>query len=175
MKKTLSTILLFALVAPMTAQARTETSATKRMVVEKYSGPRFGVSVLAGDPYQKALDKGLVPVFSQFGWQFETRFASSDRMAGLIEWVPLIGGLDQNVFIPSFSMLVGLRIKEGFEFGIGPNISITQVEDPSKWFNLVIAIGQTIDAGDFAFPIHLAVVPQKGGARTTLLFGFSWQ
>src|SRR4029078_1108015 len=61
---------------------------------------------------------------SQFGWQFEREFYS--KQAGptvLNEWVVLLGGLDQGTAIPSVSWLVGLRTKEGAEFGVGPNVT----------------------------------------------------
>jgi hypothetical protein len=61
---------------------------------------------------------------SQFGWQFERQFYSKQSgVTALNEWVFLLGGLDQNVAIPSLSWLVGLRTKEGAEFGVGPNVT----------------------------------------------------
>ena len=64
------------------------------------------------------------PTISQFGWQFEHEFYSKqDGPTVLNEWVFLLGGLDQGVAIPSLNWLVGLRTKEGTEFGIGPNIT----------------------------------------------------
>ncbi len=172
MKRILFTSMALLVLLPSIASARINRDGPK--LVDEYSGPRVGVTVLAGDMWHAAQDKGLTPVISQFGWQFETRFANSERITGLIEWVPLIGGLEQGKFIPSFSALVGLRIHQGFDIAVGPNIAITQTEDPAQWFGLVVAAGQTIKTRDFAFPIHVAVVPRKDGARVSLLMGFSW-
>ena len=64
------------------------------------------------------------PNISQFGWQFEKQFYTRDSgVAAVNEWVVLLGGLDQGVALPSVSWLVGLRTREGAEFGIGPNIT----------------------------------------------------
>ncbi len=172
MKKTIIIVLLT--LVPTIAHARLNNN-RRLHLVEKADGPRIGMTALAGNPYHEALSKDITPVFSQFGWQFETRFAANEDITGLIEWVPLIGGMEQGLFIPSFSALIGLRIRQGFDIAVGPNISITDPEDPSKWLSLVFAVGQTIKTKSFSFPIHLAVVPKKDGARISLLTGFSWR
>src|SRR4029078_6315174 len=82
------------------------------------------------------------------------------------EWVFLLGGLDQNVAIPSLSWMVGLRTKEGAEFGVGPNVTPAGVA-------LALAAGVTMRAGVLNVPMNFAVVPTRAGTRVTMLTGFT--
>ena len=90
------------------------------------SGPRFGVSLVKGDNADRLKERfDVKPIVTQFGWQFETRFLSTtDGFAGLSEWIPLVAGVEQGVFLPSLSWLIGFRSPKGNELGFGPNISL---------------------------------------------------
>ena len=83
----------------------------------------------------------------------------------LNEWVFLLGGLDQGVAIPSMNWLVGLRTREGAEFGIGPNVTPAGVA-------LAVAAGVTFRAGVINVPMTIAAVPSKYGTRISVLTGF---
>jgi hypothetical protein len=138
----------------------------------KLSGPRFGLTYLPETIREKArdefeLDFDLNPIITQFGWQFETRFLSSESgFAGVTEWVVLVGGLEQGAFIPSISWLVGARTLDGMEFGVGPNVS-------PAGSALAFAAGITMSRGEVNFPINLGVVPGRDGTRVSLLAGFN--
>jgi hypothetical protein len=133
------------------------------------SGPRFGVTMLSNGVVSE-LQKNSINVgsaISQFGWQSEKQFYSKDGgVAALNEWVFLLGGLDQNVVIPSASWLVGVRTHEGAEFGVGPNVTPAGVA-------LAFAAGVTMRAGVLNVPMNFAVVPTKAGTRVTMLTGFT--
>src|SRR5262245_35431013 len=107
------------------------------------AGPRFGITLLSDDTIAKLSEHDIdvrSPI-AQFGWQFEHEFyGKQDGPTVLNEWVLLLGGLDQGVAIPSLNWLVGLRTKEGTEFGIGPNITPAGVA-------LALAAGVTLRAG----------------------------
>ncbi|HEY6507124.1 MAG TPA: hypothetical protein VIY56_03875, partial [Vicinamibacterales bacterium] len=75
-------------------------------------------------------------------------------------------GMEQGVVLPSLSWLVGLRTREGAEFGIGPNITPVGV-------SLVLAAGVTMRAGSLNVPLNVAVVPSKAGTRVSVLSGFN--
>jgi hypothetical protein len=77
-----------------------------------------------------------------------------------------VGGLDQGVVLPSGSWLVGLRTREGTEFGIGPNVTPAGV-------GLVLAAGVTLRTSIMNVPMNIAAVPSKAGTRVTFLTGFS--
>ena len=133
------------------------------------SGPRFGITSLSEGVVdtlrEKQIDVGST--ISQFGWQFEKQFYSKDSgVAAVNEWVVLVGGLDQGVALPSLSWLVGLRTKEGTEFGVGPNITPAGVA-------LAFAAGVTLRAGILNVPMNVAVVPSKNGMRVSFLTGFN--
>jgi hypothetical protein len=80
--------------------------------------------------------------------------------------VVLAGGLDQGVLLPSINWLVGLRTRDGAEFGIGPNVTPAGVA-------LALAAGVTFRAGVLNIPMNFAVVPSKEGMRVSMLTGFT--
>ena len=133
------------------------------------SGPRFGLTALStgvvDELARRNIDVG--PNISQFGWQFEKQFYTRESgVAAVNEWVVLLGALDQGVALPSVSWLVGLRTREGAEFGIGPNITPAGVA-------LALAAGVTFRSGNLNVPMNVAVVPSKAGTRISVLTGFS--
>ncbi|WP_400193169.1 hypothetical protein [Hymenobacter sp. B81] len=135
----------------------------------KLSGPRLGFTVLTGGAADYAeREFRLNPFLTQFGWQFETRlFRMPNGTAGLFEFVPLIGGLEQGKFVPSLNALLGIRGPKGFELGIGPNLTPVSA-------GVALAAGATIRTqSGVNFPITLAAVPGNGGARISLLMGFT--
>jgi len=135
----------------------------------KLSGPRFGVTYLGGTIVDTLAAHGLdvSPVITQFGWQFERLiFAGEGGISAVTEWVVLVGGLEQSVFLPSVSWMVGIRGPRGAEFGVGPNVS-------AAGSALAIAAGVTTRAGAFNLPVNVAVVPSKIGTRVSLLVGFT--
>lgn len=134
------------------------------------SGPRFGGTFLSDGIVRKLKkDVGLAvaPFVSQFGWQFEKQFYSGGSgPTAVTEAVVLFGGLEQGVALPSVSWLVGVRTKNGTEFGVGPNITPVGVA-------LAISGGMTFRSGVLNIPVNLAVVPSKSGVRVSVLSGFS--
>jgi len=164
--------MLLLLVALGSVRADAQASGSGLVGPAKLSGPRFGLTYLPETIREKArdefeLDFDLNPIVTQFGWQFETRFLSSESgFAGVTEWVVLVGGLEQGAFIPSISWLVGGRTLEGMEFGLGPNLS-------PAGSALAFAAGMTMSRGEVNFPISLALVPGRDGTRVSVLAGFN--
>ena len=133
------------------------------------SGPRFGLTLLSDGIVKKLEDRDFTvrPYISQFGWQFEKQFYTRDSGVTMVtEWVALLGGLDQSVALPSLSWMVGVRTRDGAEFGIGPNITPAGTA-------LVLATGMTFRTGALNVPVNVAVVPSKSGTRVSVLTGFS--
>jgi hypothetical protein len=133
------------------------------------AGPRFGFTQLSEGIVDKLAEKDVRvgTTISQFGWQIERQFYSKqDGPTVLNEWVLLIGGMDQGVTIPSLSWLVGVRTKEGAEFGIGPNITPGGVA-------LALSAGVTFRSGVINVPLNFAVVPSRYGTRVSVLTGFT--
>ena len=133
------------------------------------SGPRVGFTLLSPGVVNTLADEGVDvhPVVSQFGWQVEKRFyGGANGLTAVSEWVVLFGGLEQGVALPSLSWLAGLRTKEGFEFGAGPNVTPIGV-------GLVLAAGMTFRSGALNFPLNVAVAPSRSGMRVSVLTGFN--
>jgi len=120
----------------------------------KYTGPRIGFTVIGEGTTRDYIvdDLGRKPVITQFGWQLETRvFTLENGTSGLFEWVGLIGGVEQGMFLPSVTGLFGIRSKNGFEFGLGPNVSVAG-------FSMAFALGTSFRSGNVYFPVNLAIV-----------------
>ncbi|WP_439880826.1 hypothetical protein ACSX1A_16930 [Pontibacter sp. MBLB2868] len=136
----------------------------------KLSGPRIGFTVLSqrySDNINEEFNTDVNNFMTQFGWQFETRvFTLDNGVSGLFEFVPLIGGLEQGKFLPSLSALIGIRGAKGFEFGVGPNLSLGGA-------GLVLAAGTNFQSQGVNFPVNFAFAPSKDGGRFSVLFGFN--
>jgi len=136
------------------------------------SGPRFGVTSLSEGVIEKLRTERSLevrPLISQFGWQFEKQFYSkSGGITAVNEWIFLVGGLEQDVVIPSVSWIVGLRTPEGLELGIGPNVTPAGTA-------LVLAAGITFRSGVLNVPVNFAVVPSGAGTRVSMFAGFNFR
>jgi hypothetical protein len=165
--------------------------------IRHYGGPRLGLTfvgpgVLADD----LAAQGKRQLFSQFGWQFETRmFTTADGLSGLLEFVPLISMVDMGKFTPSVTGIIGIRTKEGNEFGVGPSFSIytNYFGNTQGSFGVVIAAGVSGKSGNACFPVNIAIEPSitkvgtvwdpitqksfnkeyKTGVKISLLVGFN--
>jgi len=112
----------------------------------RLDGPRMGFTVLTGEYgsiFEQPLDQGgfnAYPVMFQFGYQFEARYLNEGNIQALFEFVPLITGLDQGLFIPSLSVMHGLRNnKNGWEFAFGPTLNFVKkakgyYDESGEWF-----------------------------------------
>ncbi len=134
------------------------------------TGPRVGLTVLNQQTVDRLFQERNIDVQSvvtQFGWQFERRmYTNGDGMTVLMEWVPLVSGLEQGVALPSFNWLVGLRTSAGTEFGFGPNVTPLGV-------GLVGAFGVTVKSGALHVPFNVAVATSRSGARVSIMTGFN--
>jgi len=134
------------------------------------SGPRIGMTYLSPgvvDQIKADFNRDINPMISQFGWQFEKRFMSSDTGATAVtEWVVLVGGVEQGVVIPSLTWLVGMRTVGGVEIAAGPNVS-------AAGMGVAIAAGVTARVGNLNVPFNAAVVPSENGPRFSFLLGFN--
>jgi hypothetical protein len=152
------------------ASAQSTATAQEPPATMRLSGPRVGITYLSPDvvtQIKEDFDRDVNPVISQFGWQFEKRFLTSDNGATAVtEWVTLVGGADQGLFIPSVTWLVGFRTREGVEFAAGPNAS-------AAGMGVALVAGVTARAGNLNVPFNFAVVPSQHGPRFSFLVGFN--
>lgn len=132
------------------------------------SGPRFGVAYLTrGSETAKNEAKPFSPLTTLFGWQIEHPFDLGPQAPTLVtEVVLLVGGLEQNVVLPSATWLVGLRQTNGVEFGLGPTVTGTGTQ-------IAFAAGITKKFGSVNVPVNVAVAPARVGVALSVTAGFN--
>lgn len=113
-------------------------------------GPDNPNDVLGEDYFDPGSTGGAIT--SLYGWQWEMRFADGGDITGIVEWIALVGGMEKGMFLPSLSSLVGARTASGFEFAMGPNLSLSG-------FGMVFGLGYNFKAGDLNLPVNIAFVP----------------
>jgi hypothetical protein len=96
-------------------------------------GPRFGVTYTSGQNGQRMQapesDGGydMFPVNFTLGYQKEWRYQSVGDFQALIEFIPMVAGLESGYIIPSVSFLNGFRWgKSGLEIGFGPTLRLVR-------------------------------------------------
>ncbi len=109
------------------------------------SGPRMGFTAFTGElaqVYRAGKSQGgfdAYPLMFQFGYQFEVKYLNQGDFQALFEFIPIITGLDQGKFIPSISVLNGMRSnRTGLEFAFGPIIYLVKetegfYDDENRW------------------------------------------
>ena len=151
----------------------------------KRSGPRVGMTGVTGEFADRLRDDhDAEPLFAQFGWMFEQELPAGGEkgISVIFQEFFLLGGLDQNLAVPGFTFLMGLRVPPGIEFGVGPNILFDMSElgedkPEAKSFvktAFVLGLGMSLPVGRFNFPINIAFTPSSTGLRTTVITGVSW-
>jgi len=175
-------LLLFVLVASLTTAQEGDRS--RRL--EFTFGPRVGVSYVLAD-FQTFNDevqdifpdpsRRYIPIFTQFGLNLEQRIRLGNTQSHFaFQEVLLLGGLDQGIFLPSLTALVGFRSRAGLEFGLGPNLSLKR--DAGEFgVGLAVAFsaGWTFSFSNVFVPVDLAFVPNPNGSRLSLLTGFNFE
>lgn len=139
------------------------------------SGPRLGFMVATSDgDLSRRLEKnGMGRMVSLFGWHFEHRITP---LAGgpqfLTEWIPLFGGVEYGKFLPSMTMALGMRLPNGYEFGMGPSFAASGSSSGVST-GLVLSGGKTLDYGGVNLPINLAVSLNQKGTVMSLTAGYA--
>lgn len=130
--------------------------------IQNLSGPRVGMTIITNGLLIEGIEEefGVSTNFiTQFGYQYEKQIMGDENVAGLVEGILLIGGLEQGLFLPSLSGMFGARFASGFEFAVGPNLSVSGAA-------LVLGIGKTIHAGNINIPISFSWVPSVNRRET---------
>jgi hypothetical protein len=163
--------------------------------IQKLAGPRIGMTFITAGSTADLLHKGFDYVdeennklgetgsafTSQYGWQWESRFADGGGdVVGIVEWVALVAGMEQGKFLPSLTSVIGARTANGLELGVGPSLSLSGV-------GMVFAIGKNFRSGSLNLPVNLVFMPGKNidsklngetytyntGARISIMVGFN--
>ena len=168
--------------------------------IQQLAGPRIGMTLITAGSTADFFHKGFDYVqyeneyegaehklgetgsafTTQYGWQWESRFADGGGdVVGIVEWIALVGGMEKGRFAPSLTSVVGARTSNGFEVGVGPNLSLGGV-------GMVFAIGKNFHSGSLNIPVNLVYMPGKdidsdkfggytynSGARISIMVGFN--
>lgn len=146
-------------VEPLQTSATTFDTA-ETVIQHDLTGPRLGVTFLP---------EGLVR--SQFGWHFENQVSSGAGPTFVVEKVFLVGGIEDDAILPSFTLVFGLRSREGYEIGLGPSAGV----GPDGFGTaIVLAAGQSFRFGGIRMPVNIAVALDKEGQnRVSLVTGWA--
>lgn len=188
--------------APVFNKFDKDSSDFAKIKPKQFGGPRIGLTYLTpGTSADYLSSEGKDWTLVQFGWQFEGRLFTVGNTQGLIEFIPLIGGVEKGLFIPSANLLLGVRhsnnIDRAIEFAIGPNLAVTRnyQRDVVIQPGVVIGLGFTFIKGNVNFPVNLAFIPSvasihdvydystntssskkfETGMRISLLVGFNYR
>jgi len=144
--------------------------------IQKLAGPRVGMTFITQGEIADFLHKGYDYIdnddnklgetgsafTTQYGWQWESRFADGGGdVVGIVEWVALVGGMEQGKFLPSISSIIGARTANGLEFGVGPNLSLSGI-------GMLFAVGHNFKSGSLNIPVNLVFMPGKNESATFL-------
>ena len=138
--------------------------------IEKLAGPKVGITMVQSGALASILRKDVSmfsdevreewtgstgkygAVMSQYGWQWESRFADGGDITGIVEWIALVGGMEKGMFLPSVSSMVGLRNSKGIEFTVGPELSLGGIA-------MLIGAGYNFKFGELNVPVSITYVP----------------
>ena len=163
MKNSIKTFLIIALVFFTTMLISTTANAQ----IEKLAGPRVGVTFISAGPIADFLHDGFdfdgdreqygstgPAITTLYGWQWESRFADGGgQVVGIVEWIVLVGGMEKGMFLPSASSIIGARMDNGLEFGVGYNFK----------------------SGNLNLPINISVIPGKSMTGTIHHHDGNWE
>lgn len=169
MKKTILLITSILITINLYSQIQyTQTNIGNQSFINNLSGPRIGFTIITNGDLKDELasEFGLTSsIITQFGYQFEKQIMGDENVAGLVEGIIFLGGLEHGLFLPSLSGMFGARFSSGYEFAIGPNLSLGGA-------GLVLGFGKTIEAGNINIPINFAWVPSTSRQNTSNNFDY---
>ena len=140
---------------------------TANAQIEKLAGPRLGFTFISAGPIADVLNEGFdndiemngstgSAFTTLYGWQWESRFADGrGQVVGIVEWIVLVGGMEKGMFLPSASSIIGARMDNGLEFGVGPNLSLSGI-------GMVLGVGYNFKSGNLNLPINISIIPGRG-------------
>jgi len=139
---------------------------TANAQIEKLAGPRLGFTFISAGPIADVLNEGFdndiemngstgSAFTTLYGWQWESRFADGGgQVVGIVEWIVLVGGMEKGMFLPSASSIIGARMDNGLELGVGPNLSLSGI-------GMVFGVGYNFKSGNLNLPINISVIPGR--------------
>jgi hypothetical protein len=149
-------------------------------------GPRLGVTYVASEPddfdssIQDIYPSGrrYFPVYSLIGVSFEQNIRLGDtKYYFTFQEIVLIGGLDQNIFLPDLDLLVGFRSPFGLVAGVGPNFSLRSTDGKIAInTSMIYSVGWSFSFKKVNIPLSFFIVPtpEDGAPIMSLVSGFNF-
>jgi len=137
-------------------------------------GPRLGFTYVPGNGKlaQSLRSKQIGTLLSQFGWQFEYQVIPNEQGASfVIQFLPLIAGVEHGTLIPSGTLTFGVRLQNGIEFGLGPGLMVNAGRVANTELNL--SIGKSFNYGGVSIPLNLMFATSPDGGRFAIIFGYA--
>jgi hypothetical protein len=141
-------------------------------------GPRIGGSYILDTPEDFTKGVNLLypsgsyfPAVTLFGVTIEERILLGQTKSHFaFQQVLLIGGLEQGVALPEGAFLIGYRDYSGFEFGIGPILTL-------RGIGVVAAVGWTFSYNGVYVPVDISLIIPNADrpASISLTTGFNFQ
>ena len=139
---------------------------TANAQIEKLAGPRIGFTYISEGPIADFIHDGFdfdeddkygstgAAFTSLYGWQWESRFADGGNVTGIVEWIVLVGGMEKGMFLPSASSIIGARMDNRLEVGVGPNLSLSGI-------GMVFGVGYNFKSGNLNLPVSISFIPGR--------------
>ena len=137
-------------------------------------GPRLGVTYVPGNTAlaQKLRQNGIGSSISQFGWHFEYQIIpEGGGPSFVIQGIPMVGGVEYGTLIPTATFAMGVRLPDGYEFGMGPNLMFGGSKGVTT--ALVVAVGKSFNYGGVSIPLNLVFATNPDGNRVSVMFGYA--
>ena len=157
----------------VSAQAATKEERV-RFSRRNLGGPRLGITVIPGNSTlsQRLEENEIGKQISQFGWHFEYQIIpDGGGPQFVVQFTPLIGGVEYGKVIPGATLAMGIRFPNGYEFGLGPNITLTKGDTAPT--ALVVGVGKTFNYGGVSIPLNLVYTTNPDGQRVSFIIGYA--
>ena len=176
--KMIAILVLAAACVGQPALAQTDVSEEVLFNRRNLGGPRFGVTVIPGSGTlaDELENQDMGRVISQFGWHFERQvIPQGGGPQFVVEFVPLLAGVEYGKFIPNLTLAMGVRTPGGIEFGMGPNVFFSKTLDDQveARSSLLMAVGKSINYGRVSIPVNIAYTTNPDGNRVSLVVGYA--
>ncbi|MBI4428373.1 MAG: hypothetical protein HY562_04575 [Ignavibacteriales bacterium] len=171
------TFTLIALSVTLSAQAFTqvkEYGVGTTFAERNLGGPRLGITYVPGNTtlVEKLRERGIGSSISQFGWHFEYQIIpEGGGPSFVIQAIPMVGGVEYGTLIPTGTIAMGVRLPDGYEFGMGPNMMFGGPKGVAT--ALVVALGKSVDYGGVSIPLNFVFATNPEGNRFSIIFGYA--
>ena len=111
------------------------------------------------------------------GWDHMAFIDSGSNIDVVVAGNLSLGGMNQSEVLPSGHLVVGYQMFDSIQFGVGPIVTIDEVEpEIIPRLNMIVAAGWNIEMGNAYLPLHIGYVPDPDGRwRAYVTTGMNWQ